>query len=100
MNIYLPCSEDPKPDLFHAGLGWSYPCDVWSVGCILVELFTGDALFQTHDNLEHLALMQKVLGRIPVRVVRRIGYCPPWLLSCDSSNALLAVYIHSRYVFL
>ncbi|KAL7222759.1 hypothetical protein ACSBR1_024457 [Camellia fascicularis] len=20
------------------GLGWSYPCDVWSVGCILVEL--------------------------------------------------------------
>ncbi|CAG8516307.1 2703_t:CDS:2 [Paraglomus occultum] len=55
------------------GLGWSYPCDVWSVGCILVELFTGDALFQTHDNLEHLALMQKVLGRIPVRIIRRIG---------------------------
>jgi len=22
------------------GLGWSYPCDVWSVGCILVELCT------------------------------------------------------------
>lgn len=20
------------------GLGWSYPCDLWSVGCILVEL--------------------------------------------------------------
>ncbi|RWW16960.1 hypothetical protein GW17_00019130 [Ensete ventricosum] len=20
------------------GLGWSYPCDIWSVGCILVEL--------------------------------------------------------------
>ena len=24
--------------LNYAGLGWSYPCDVWSVGCILVEL--------------------------------------------------------------
>ncbi|VAI58051.1 unnamed protein product [Triticum turgidum subsp. durum] len=23
------------------GLGWSYPCDIWSVGCILVELCTG-----------------------------------------------------------
>ena len=23
-----------------AGLGWSYPCDIWSVGCILVELCT------------------------------------------------------------
>lgn len=20
------------------GLGWTYPCDIWSVGCILVEL--------------------------------------------------------------
>ena len=42
------------------GLGWSYPCDIWSIGCILVELFTGDALFQTHENREHLAMMQAV----------------------------------------
>ncbi|XP_050119450.1 serine/threonine-protein kinase AFC1-like [Malus sylvestris] len=40
------------------GLGWSYPCDIWSVGCILVELCSGEALFQTHENLEHLAMMQ------------------------------------------
>jgi len=46
-------------------LGWSYPCDIWSVGCILIEFFTGSALFQTHDNLEHLAMMDKVLGPIP-----------------------------------
>lgn len=44
------------------GLGWSYPCDIWSIGCILVEFFTGDALFQTHDNLEHLAMMESVCG--------------------------------------
>ena len=25
----------------------------------------GDALFQTHENLEHLAMMETVLGRIP-----------------------------------
>lgn len=47
------------------GMGWSYPCDVWSLGCILVEFYTGDALFQTHDNLEHLAMMEMVLGRLP-----------------------------------
>ena len=41
-------------------LGWSSPCDIWSIGCILVEFFTGDALFQTHDNLEHLAMMEAV----------------------------------------
>eukprot|EP01127_Copromyxa_protea_P017481 TRINITY_DN5329_c0_g1_i2.p1 TRINITY_DN5329_c0_g1~~TRINITY_DN5329_c0_g1_i2.p1 ORF type:complete len:506 (-),score=80.10 TRINITY_DN5329_c0_g1_i2:709-2226(-) len=45
--------------------GWSYPADIWSVGCILIELFTGQTLFHTHKNLEHLAMMQAVLGPIP-----------------------------------
>lgn len=46
-------------------MGWSFPCDAWSIGCILVEFYTGDALFQTHDNLEHLAMMEAVLGTMP-----------------------------------
>ena len=54
-------------------LGWSYPCDIWSIGCILVEFFTGDALFQTHDNLEHLAMMEAVCnGRIEPKLVRQV----------------------------
>jgi dual-specificity kinase len=56
------------------GLGWSFPCDIWSIGCILVEFFTGDALFQTHDNLEHLAMMQEVVGtRIDPKLVRTLN---------------------------
>ncbi|MCO5565263.1 hypothetical protein L7F22_018936 [Adiantum nelumboides] len=46
-------------------MGWSYPCDAWSIGCILIEFYTGEALFQTHDNLEHLAMMEAVLGPMP-----------------------------------
>ncbi len=54
-------------------LGWSYPCDIWSIGCILVEFFTGDALFQTHDNLEHLAMMESVCnGKIEPKIVRQV----------------------------
>ena len=54
------------------GLGWSYPCDMWSIGCIMIELLTGEALFQTHDNLEHVAMMQHALeSAIPVAVARR-----------------------------
>lgn len=52
------------------GLGWSYPCDIWSIGCILVEFLAGEALFQTHENLEHLAIMERVLGPLPVDIVR------------------------------
>ncbi|KAM7276015.1 hypothetical protein ACFE04_017881 [Oxalis oulophora] len=53
------------------GLGWSYPCDIWSVGCILVELCTGEALFQTHENFEHLAMMERVLGALPQHMLKR-----------------------------
>eukprot|EP00252_Welwitschia_mirabilis_P023420 TRINITY_DN6605_c0_g1_i4.p1 TRINITY_DN6605_c0_g1~~TRINITY_DN6605_c0_g1_i4.p1 ORF type:complete len:127 (+),score=23.37 TRINITY_DN6605_c0_g1_i4:77-457(+) len=44
---------------------------MWSVGCILVELCSGDALFQTHENLEHLAMMEQALGPIPHSMIRR-----------------------------
>ncbi|ORY88840.1 kinase-like domain-containing protein [Leucosporidium creatinivorum] len=47
------------------GLGWDHRCDLWSIGCILVEFVTGEALFQTHENLEHLAMMEKVFGKMP-----------------------------------
>jgi hypothetical protein len=82
-----------------SGLGWSYPCDIWSVGCILVELCTvcnwpcfdppsitqlweiwvgkvlqGDALFQTHENLEHLAMMERALGPMPHHMLKWAEY--------------------------
>ncbi|KAG8925709.1 dual specificity protein kinase kns1 [Tulasnella sp. 419] len=53
------------------GLGWSFPCDAFSIGCILVEFYTGLALFQTHDNLEHLAMMEAVMGKMPASIARR-----------------------------
>ncbi|CAK5081948.1 unnamed protein product [Meloidogyne enterolobii] len=52
-------------------LGWSQPCDVWSIGCIMFELYTGQTLFQTHDNREHLAMMERILENIPYRMGRK-----------------------------
>lgn len=52
-------------------LGWSQPCDVWSIGCIIFELYLGITLFQTHDNREHLAMMERILGPIPHRMARK-----------------------------
>lgn len=53
---------------------WSYPCDMFSIGCILVEFYTGDALFQTHDNIEHLGMMEVVMGRMPRRMIEQGRY--------------------------
>ncbi|CAK9301097.1 unnamed protein product [Gordionus sp. m RMFG-2023] len=52
-------------------LGWSHSCDVWSIGAILFELYNGLTLFQTHDNREHLGMMERILGQIPYRMCRR-----------------------------
>lgn len=30
----------------------------------------GEALFQTHENLEHLAMMERVLGPLPEHMIR------------------------------
>lgn len=52
-------------------LGWSYPCDMWSVGCIMFELYTGFTLFQTHENREHLAMMERILGPMPSHMTKK-----------------------------
>ncbi|VEL27534.1 unnamed protein product, partial [Protopolystoma xenopodis] len=52
-------------------LGWSFPADVWSIGCIIYELVTGDCLFMTHDNLQHLAMMERFLGPLPRNMIRK-----------------------------
>ena len=32
------------------GLGWSFPADMWSVACIILELLEGRLTFDTHDT--------------------------------------------------
>jgi len=46
-------------------MGWSMPSDMWSAGCILAELYIGDLLFATHDTVEHLALIETIIGPFP-----------------------------------
>jgi len=55
------------------GTGWNHQSDIWSIGCIIAELWTGNLLFQTHENIEHLALMQKILDLpIPESLIEQV----------------------------
>ncbi|XP_058099023.1 serine/threonine-protein kinase AFC1-like isoform X3 [Magnolia sinica] len=38
---------------------------------VKVPDYKGEALFQTHENLEHLAMMERVLGPLPQQMVNR-----------------------------
>ena len=49
---------------------WDYKSDIWCVACILIELYTGELLFSTHNNQEHLSLIEKVCGHYPTWMVK------------------------------
>lgn len=49
---------------------WDTKTDIWSIGCILYEMYTGKVLFPTHNSKEHLCLMEKICGKIPEFMIR------------------------------
>jgi len=53
--------------------GWSFPADLWSIGCMLLELYTSDLLFPVHHTDEHLCLIQHFCGRIPEKMIPKEG---------------------------
>lgn len=58
-----------------------------------MEFFTGDALFQTHDNLEHLAMMESVCsGRIDNKLVRAV------MNNGRGGSNSAAKYVHFPYI--
>jgi len=69
------------------GLKWSYPSDMWSFGCIMAELATGELLFQTHSDNEHVKLMEVVTGKtFPPDMVAK-GLEPFLKLQADPNGA-------------
>lgn len=51
------------------GLSYGMPIDMWSFGCILVELHTGYPLFPGNDEYEQLACIMEVLNTPPAALL-------------------------------
>ncbi|GFV12040.1 hypothetical protein TNCV_669711 [Trichonephila clavipes] len=47
------------------GLSWDQRIDIWSIGCILFELYTGKSLFPAEEDYEQYLLFYQVLGLFP-----------------------------------
>eukprot|EP00754_Rhynchopus_humris_P029537 Rhum_TRINITY_DN15221_c4_g2::Rhum_TRINITY_DN15221_c4_g2_i1::g.143720::m.143720/K08287/E2.7.12.1; dual-specificity kinase len=49
------------PEVILSSGVWSFPADMWSMGCILYELLTGQPLFRVAGEMSHLHAIQDVL---------------------------------------
>jgi serine/threonine-protein kinase SRPK3 len=60
-----------SPEIILQHKTWGASTDLWSVGCIIFELITGDYLFDPHDGTtfskddDHLAQIIELLGELP-----------------------------------
>lgn len=55
-----------------------FPMDMWSVGCVLYELFTGKILFPGRTNNEMLKLMMDVKGPFPKKMLKKVLWVLLW----------------------
>ncbi len=68
------------------GLPYGTKIDLWSLGCIMAELWTGRVLFQNDSVQTMLARMIGVIGALAVGGRDREGPCTPlWAGSTPSS---------------
>ncbi|TPP48875.1 Protein kinase domain family protein [Leishmania donovani] len=65
---HVPVSYNPiqtshyrSPEVL-LGFGWNTSADIFSLGCMIPELLTGECLFMPNHTMEHLAMMQHVIG--------------------------------------
>ena len=38
---------------------WDEKSDIWSMGCILIEIYTGEIFYDADEYVEHLAMIEK-----------------------------------------
>ena len=52
------------------GIPYTPAIDMWSTGCILYELYTGQPLFAGENEIEQLACIMEVKGVPPKSVIK------------------------------
>ena len=72
MTGYVVTRYYRAPEIMLTWQNYTYAVDVWSVGCILAELLSGQILFPGKDYVHQFTLIVELLGKPPKEVMERI----------------------------
>lgn len=64
LSSYMQSRSYRAPEVI-LGLTYDYKIDIWSLGCIMSELFTGNVLFQNDSIQSYLAKILGICGPFP-----------------------------------
>jgi serine/threonine-protein kinase PRP4 len=69
-NGYLASRYYRAPEII-LGLDYSFPIDVFSLGCTLYELARGKFMFQSKNNNHHLKVIMEAKGKFPKKMLQK-----------------------------
>jgi serine/threonine protein kinase len=70
--------------------------DIWSLACVVAELFLGSPLFPGSDEIEMLRLIQLKLGILPTMMIKRMGEDSPARVS-DEWRLEASMYLPGNF---
>lgn len=70
MYSYIQSRFYRSPEVI-LGLPYGVAIDMWSLGCILAEMHTGEPLFSGSDQFDQIQKIVKILGMIPTEMLDR-----------------------------
>ncbi|EGW32859.1 uncharacterized protein SPAPADRAFT_60200, partial [Spathaspora passalidarum NRRL Y-27907] len=85
-----------SPEIILGYKKWGSSTDMWSIGCIIFELITGDFLFDPHDGKyfdrdeDHLAQIIELVGEFP---------SDEYLMDCKSTSRFFKLKNPNEIVF-
>ena len=70
LSSYVQSRSYRAPEVI-LGCKYDYKIDIWSLGCIVAELFTGYVLFQNESVVGLLARVLGIIGPIPEHMIKQ-----------------------------
>jgi dual specificity tyrosine-phosphorylation-regulated kinase 1 len=70
MYSYIQSRFYRSPEVM-LGLPYTVAIDMWSLGCILVEMHTGEPLFSGSDQFDQMQKIVKILGMVPDHIMEQ-----------------------------